>query len=366
MHYKHRFLRRTWLSVCTVVMVLLMANRPLVAQPVALDHYTFASLGAIATAGDVHFPQEMVAALGFNPSRHWQAGTPVAEIMTLGDMASLGLGQLSLADIARLSGQPLSSVRLNNLPWLATMTLGDLQESVPELVRYPAGQLPVIQDVLDVYGIAHTPTQLLGTLLEQSRMQLLSLGAVSLQNYGLNALPGLEKIPIASFPQWQQLAIAEIPFLSEVPMGSFPKLTAGIAPLSRMDIVLGNAEANIGRTISGSQQEGFNVPCREQCAHLELGQPYLGARWIGGQQQVRGGYGFLSTLNNGLEPTGRHVWGTDAFKVVVTDLNASEGQAQLSLYFRICVHTLWVNSCSPYFIGPVPFIPVHEGQWMPV
>ncbi|MEM9803952.1 MAG: hypothetical protein AAF959_01640 [Cyanobacteria bacterium P01_D01_bin.56] len=366
MRFKHRFLRWIGLGVCAVVMVLVMASRPFVAQPVALDSYTFTALGTIATAGDVYIPEEVVTALGYDPSRRWSSGTPVAEVMTLGDMAGLGLDQLSLADIAYLSGQPLSTLRLNHLPWLSTMTLGDLQVSIPGLVRYPVGQLPVIQAVLAAYDMPNTATQPLGSLLEDSRVQQLPLEAAPLQNYTLNALPGVETIPIKAFPKWQQFAISEIPFLSEVPMGAFPRPPVGIAPLSRLDIVLGNAEANIDRTISGSQQQGFSVPCRAQCAHIELGQPYLGARWIGGQQQVRGGYGFLAALNNGLEPTGRHLWGTDAFKVVLTDLEASSGRAQLSLYFRICVHTAWVNSCSPYFIGPISFMPVYEGQWISV
>ncbi|MEM9088790.1 MAG: hypothetical protein AAGC93_08615 [Cyanobacteria bacterium P01_F01_bin.53] len=277
-----------WLMLTALFLVLL--SSPAQAQDTSFAPITFRSLGVIAAPGRVEFSEEVVATLGFDPGRQWQTGTPISDLITLGDVASLGIQQLSLADIARLSG--------------------------------------------------HTPKSV--------------------------SAKGLSTVALVQSQHWQQMTIASIPYLPDVPLSLLPGGLANSVPLTQLDIVLGTVEANINRTISGSQQQGFSVPCAHQCAHLELGQPYPGYRWVGGQQQVRGGYGFLSALNNGLEPTGRHLWGTDAFKVVVTNLDPANGQAELSLYFRICIHSLWVNSCSPYFIGPVPFMPLHEGGWMPV
>ena len=133
-----------------------------------------------------------------------------------------------------------------------------------------------------------------------------------------------------------------------------------LIPFAQVDIVFGPAEGGLTRTISGSYQEGFNVPCASNCSHIELAAPYLGAQWVSGlSQQVRGGYGVLGSLNNGVEPTGRHPFGP-AFKVVLLETDEASGTANLGLYFRTCINSPIDLGCSPYFIGPLPFMSIRE------
>lgn len=135
---------------------------------------------------------------------------------------------------------------------------------------------------------------------------------------------------------------------------------ASLIPLAQVDVVFSNAEGSVNHSISGSYQEGFNVPCIRNCAHIELGAPYTGAQWISGlSQQVRGGYGVLGTLNNGLEPTGRHPFGP-AFKVVLLNTDEATGTATMGLYFRTCINSPVDLGCSPYFMGPLPFMTITE------
>ncbi|MGK7905857.1 MAG: M23 family metallopeptidase [Synechococcus sp.] len=135
----------------------------------------------------------------------------------------------------------------------------------------------------------------------------------------------------------------------------------------KFDVPLGEREGYIGNTISGSDKDGFNVPCdRLGCAHIEFStQPVAhGKRWIWGEQEVNGGYGWpLGELNGGKEPTGRHPI-TDGFKVVLLEVDEVESSAQFGTYFRICIKTLAVDSCSPYFIGPFPWFGHREKDWI--
>ncbi|MEM9566669.1 MAG: M23 family metallopeptidase [Cyanobacteria bacterium P01_E01_bin.34] len=135
----------------------------------------------------------------------------------------------------------------------------------------------------------------------------------------------------------------------------------------KFDLPLGEREGYLGNTISGSDQEGFSVPCVQMgCAHIEFStQPVVhGKRWIWGEQEVEGGYGWpLGELNGGMEPTGRHPI-TDDFKVVLLEVSEQGSSAQFGIYFRVCIKTLFIDSCSPYFIGPFPWFGYREGDWI--
>ncbi|MGK7908447.1 MAG: M23 family metallopeptidase [Synechococcus sp.] len=135
----------------------------------------------------------------------------------------------------------------------------------------------------------------------------------------------------------------------------------------KFDLPLGEREGYLGNTISGSDREGYSVPCAQMgCAHIEFStQPVVhGKRWIWGEQEVEGGYGWpLGELNGGVEPTGRHPI-TDDFKVVLLEVSEQGSSAQFGIYFRVCIKTMFIDSCSPYFIGPFPWFGYREGDWI--
>jgi hypothetical protein len=74
---------------------------------------------------------------------------------------------------------------------------------------------------------------------------------------------------------------------------------------------------------------------------------------------VTGGFGVLSAVNDGKEPTGRHPFG-DSFKVSIWDVDEAKGTVSTALHFRICKRGLPDLGCTPYFLGPVPFLNYRE------
>ena len=137
-----------------------------------------------------------------------------------------------------------------------------------------------------------------------------------------------------------------------------------------MDIPLAEREGFVDYTMSGSDREGWSVPCdrASRCDHIELSSEFFpslhGRRWIGGQQTVRGGKNPpLESLNGGMEPTGRLPF-HDHIKIVVDSVDESAGYVQFSAYLNFCISFLYYESCSPYFIGPLPWVGAYEKDWV--
>ena len=324
---------------------------------------TLDSLPGFPGPGGFTAPPEVTALLGFDPARQWTGAEPLADVLQLGDFqGSFELEQLTLDEIIAAAGLDPASLRLGELEFLSRLTLSDLAAAVPELGAVSVETLPIVRDVLSAAGIRINNRITLNQLLQNPATTSLPLGQVELSAHDLTALPGLTTTPLVNFRDWQQTPISGVPGLAQVPFARFPGSAAlQQATPALTDIVFGTAEGDVNRPVSGSYQEGFAVPCQQNCAHIELGLPFEGGQWISGlSQQVRGGYGFLGRVNNGLEPTGRHPFGP-GFKVAVLETDEAAGTATTGLYFRFCVKRTFVDlGCTPYFIGPVPWLPVSE------
>jgi len=323
---------------------------------------TLRTLPAVLESGSFEAPADLIRLLGYDPSRVWQAGQTADQYMQLGDFQeSFQLQQFSLYEIAALVGLDWPALRLADFALVAWQTLGDLVQAVPDLANRPVESVAPIADLLK--GEVD-PQTAIAEVLQVEALASLSLGDLNLEQYGLADIPGLMEAPLESFRDWQQSIINQVPGLADVPFANFPNpiVEQGVV-VGQVDVVFGPAEGNRTNTISGSYVEGFNVPCEADCAHLEIGQPTLveGTQWVSGKyQQVRGGRGALAAANSGVEPTGRHPFG-NAFKVAVLDTDESSGTAETGLYFRMCVRNLFVDlGCTPYFIGPIPWLPVQE------
>ncbi|MGF1499993.1 MAG: hypothetical protein ACFB8W_24670, partial [Elainellaceae cyanobacterium] len=177
---------------------------------------------------------------------------------------------------------------------------------------------------------------------------------------------GLENVPLQSFQDWGNSFIGDVPGLADVPFDQMPSPVQSVGGIGVVDVVYGTAESDRTNTISGSDQVGFRVACKENCAYTELtGNPTVhGKQWISGQhQQVKGGFGALGSVNGGQEPTGRLPFG-DAFKVSVWDVDETTGSLSTALHFRICYRGVPDLGCTPYFIGPIPFLNYRETEPM--
>ena len=185
-----------------------------------------------------------------------------------------------------------------------------------------------------------------------------------LEQFAIADIPGLQNIPLQNLAKWENTKVSGIPGLADVPLSQMPNPISVTGMIGTVDVVYGPAERDRTNTISGSHEVGFQVPCKENCAHVELagGQPLYGKQWISGKyQKVKGGFGVLGAVNDGKEPTGRHPFG-DVFKVAVWDVDEVKGNASTALFFRIYKRGIPDLSCTPYFLGPILFLNYGEKQ----
>lgn len=315
----------------------------------------------ISDDGKVTYP----GSTGKTETRVWSAGQSIALFMELGDFETpdLAIEKLNLSTIARVQGLNLGQSKLSDLSLTEWQTLPNLVAAIPGLGSKSVTSVKPISDFLSKFGITNGT---IGNASRNYRIRNVELGEViNLKNYSLTSIPNIQNASFNGFGNWQDSKINGVPGLSNLTWDNFPGLnTLDLSFIGKVDLPLGDLEANRVRSISGSYQEGFNVPCLQpSCAHFEasgLGK-ITGVQWISGKsQQVRGGFGILSALNGGIEPTGRNPFGS-AFKQVVWEVNEAEGSVQTTMFFRICKTIPFIGrTCSPYFIGPVPFIEYRE------
>jgi hypothetical protein len=331
------------------------------------NQITFTQMPAISEGGSFQAPANVAEKLGYNPSRSWNAGQTPDKFMMLGDFQdAFKLQNFSLSDIEQIVGLGLDSTSLDSFGVIKLQTLNSLVKSIPNLKEVSIAEVKPIFDLLSQeLSKSFNPNQTIGDLLEQSpHLGKLEFKALNLEPYNLDSIPELSITPIGAFANWQGVYIDEIPGLPNVPFSQFPNPINTIgAEIGIVDVAFGTDEQLRNRTVSGSNKEGFAVQCNKYCAHVELsGSPAIsGKAWVSGKYQlVKGGKGILSSVNAGKEPTGRHLFG-DAFKVAVWDVSEVDGMMSQSLFFRVCMRNSFVDfGCTPYFIGPVPFMTYKE------
>lgn len=333
------------------------------------NQITFSNMPAISESGSFQASQNVIEKLGYNPSRSWNVGQKPDSFTMLGDFQdSFKLQKFSLTDISKITHLDLEKSNLSSFGVIKLQSLDSLVKAIPELKDYPVAQVKPIFDLLAPnLSTSFDTNQTIGNLLKQSpHLGKLSFDSLDLKPYNLGSIPNLKNTAIASFDKWQGVYISEIPGLNKVPFSQFPNPINPVGTeVGIVDVAFATNEQKRERTISGSNKEGFAVPCDKDCAHTELsGSPAVqGKAWISGKYQlVKGGRGILGSVNGGKEPTGRNPFG-DAFKVAVWDVSEVDGMISQSLFFRVCMRNNFVDlGCTPYFIGPVPFMTYKEKE----
>lgn len=298
-------------------------------------------------------------------TRTWTAGKSISEFMELGDFETpqLAIENLNLSTIASVQGINLSGLRLDDFQLTRWQTLPSLTEAIPGLGNRNVTSVKPVSDFLRRFGITGGT---IGNASQNSRLRDVPLGRViNLKNYSLTSISDIQNTSINRFENWQDSKINGVPGLSTLTWDNLPGLeTLDLSFVAKVDLPLGDIEANRTRSISGSYQDGFNVPClQNNCAHAEMSGigKTTGTQWISGKfQKVNGGFGILKALNDGKEPTGRNPFGS-SFKQVVWNIDEGSGKVETAIFFRICKTIPFIGrTCSPYFIGPVPFIEYQE------
>ncbi|MBS9387285.1 MAG: M23 family peptidase [Dolichospermum sp. BR01] len=302
--------------------------------------------------------------LGYDLSRTWTVGMTPDEYLKLGDISeALQTEKFSLQAIGDITSIEFNKIALSEFSLIKEQTLSHLAKVVPQLAQTAVKDIQSIAALLKTKGIQ--PANLtLSQVLTQYEVGNIKLGEVDLSKFSLTSIPNLEAVPIQDLTNWMNSFVKNIPGLGQVPLGLMPNPLSEIGNLvMRIDAVYGTAENRRKNTISGSDVQGFSVPCTQKdCAYLELDNlenvgksdrsSLEGKQWISGKyQEVEGGWGILKAVNNGREPTGRLPFGK-AFKVVVMETDETTDTVDTALYFRFCA---WKMGCSPYFIGPIPF-----------
>lgn len=304
-------------------------------------------------------------AAGYDISRQWQAGQTPDQYLKLGDISEALKAELfSLNQIANITNLDLDQVALSAFPLLGKQTLKHLVDIVPELRKWSLKDVPPIAELVGKDVDISWQSMTIGELLHLvPKLGKLKLDKIDLDKYSLNSIPNLDRVALEKFTNWENSFLKEIPGLGQAPLALFPNPIGVVGNVvARIDTVYSKAEAERHNTISGSNVDGFNVPCRENCAYIELddleneGHSYRssfeGKQWISGKyQKVSGGSGVCGKLNGGKEPTGRLPFGK-AFKVVVWDVDETTDTVNTALFFRISCG--WLGK-SPYMIGPVPW-----------
>lgn len=312
--------------------------------------------------------------LGYDLSRTWNVGMTPDQYLKLGDISeALQAEEFSLQAIATLRTIPeantdinsidLNKIALSEFPLIGEQTLSHLAQVVPELAKTQVNNITPVATLLKSQEIAASNLTL-AQVLTQYEVGQMKLGEIDLSEFSISSIPNLDAVQLQQFTGWMNSNVSDIPGLGQVPLGLMPNPITEIGSLvMRIDVVHGPAENRRNNTISGSDVQGFSVPCTEKdCAYLELDDlentgrsdrgKLEGKQWISGKyQEVEGGRGILKAVNNGREPTGRLPFGK-AFKVVVMEPDETTDTVDTALFFRFCA---WRMGCTPYFIGPVPF-----------
>lgn len=320
-----------------------------------------------SSAGEVEFPN--IKDLKLKGKRVWSAGQSLAEVMQLGDFEAteFKIENLNLSQISKITDTSLKNLKLSDFETLKWQSLGDLASAMPGLSKLEVADIPAIDDLVSKVTGDATSSLTVGEALESyPKLETAELGKyLKLDKYKLTSIPGIEKAALKKFSNWENTIIGKVPGLGKVPFDQLPGVPVpDISFIGKVDVVLKEVENGRWKSISGSEQEGFNVPCyNKKCAHIEVaGNDNLtGAAWMSGKfQKVKGGFGILGGVNGGKEPTGRHPFGK-SFKQVIWDVNEADGSITTAMFFRFCKTIPFVGrTCTPYFIGPVPFLNYSE------
>lgn len=339
---------------------------------------TWGNLPPIEQSDRIQFSDDIVKILGYDPSRAWLVGDRPDKFTFLGDVQdAFHLEAFNLDDISGLSGLAMESLTLNDFGLTQWQTPKSLLKAIPQLGELPVNQVAPLRDLLPKTG-GWNSGSIAQTIQQNPAFGNLSLGKLNLKQYDLSSIPGLIKTPIGKLKGWQQSAIAEVPGLNALPFSQFPiplvgsSISVGTTDVIWSAVEHGDPKVSPDLYISGTvNKKGLTVPVPcgvgKPCAYIELSDPLdasgslHGKRWVSGKiQKVKGGFGPLKAINGGWEPTGKLVFGS-AFKVVLTNTNESLGTADFALYFRACSRIpFYGKSCTPYFIGGIPWFPTKE------
>jgi murein DD-endopeptidase MepM/ murein hydrolase activator NlpD len=297
----------------------------------------------------------------------WAADLPLEQVLQ-GDWKGAALQGTLKVGLPKLVKQ---------FPSLKNVPLGDIVSAAS------TGNLKAIANVGIQYGIKYGLKQLnqsVGDFLKDNpQLADLPIGMLTdINKLSINSVPGLTKTAISSIPGLKNQTIKNVPGLENVPLSSLLGLLT--AAFAKVDLT-NEGDQEAPRALTGGGYSFTSTPCTgPACSNFEVNQaqalnPLLssslnGLQFVVGSndskkgQSVKGGKGILGKMFGGKEPVHIRPWGDDPnISMAVLSVNDVKGDAQLGFYLRICAQPpLMPKTCTPYAIGPIPFMTVHEGE----
>lgn len=375
---------------------------------------TFGSLGSFSESGTISSDYDRYADYGLG--RQWYKGDAVVNVLKLGDIDdSFGVGQFRLGEIVAKSGRQPRDITLDQFGFIKKQTVASFIKANPQLKERAIEDVPPLADAIAfMYGDRDKASLKLPVRVLVERQHSYSelslnknvkklaqnessnqfdisefkMGDLDLNEYTLEDVEGIGDSFVEDYEDWKDEYLSDIEGLADISFDDFPNPVATtLAFISRVDTIWSDAHGEIkpGHSVSGSNQAGYAVPCQQSCAHIELddiensGRDIRwiseGRRWMLGNDPnnanicpeapwgVDGGEGILGILNCGKEPTGRNPFGP-GFKVALWSVDETKDEAGTAIFFRICKRGIPDLGCTPYFIGPIPFLPANRENWI--
>lgn len=120
-----------------------------------LDPTTESGFFAIPT----QYQKQVLQDLGYDPSRAWPVGATPDKVIKLGDLLNNEylnrIGQLTLRQIAQLSGINIEEVPLDQIPFIRELPIGSLYQLYPKLKELPLKEISFLKDTL--LGLVNNP-----------------------------------------------------------------------------------------------------------------------------------------------------------------------------------------------------------------
>ena len=317
----------------------------------AIESISFNQLPPFEQNGSWPSLKEYVQEIGYETARNWVAGEYPVDVLKVGDILDgLHPEAFRLSELAALEELSIADIAL-----VADLPLASLVQSVPFSGDWPLEQMPGVAEALSqVIGINMKPVETLNQIISrQTELGELLTGDV-FGELPLMSIPNIELSQISDFSGYQDQLISSIPGLGDIPLGAFPNPLTLLNFTAQQDIAFGpkeySGEKPTPKSISGSIEEGFQVPCVGGCPHIELaGAGWQGDQWMTKDHRVADGNGLLGAIP-GMDEAGayRLPFG-EAFALQIRSTDEKTGAAEWGLAFRVCSSGFFVDlGCTAY------------------
>ena len=338
---------------------------------------TFDSMPPFQDAGGIDANAlDDTAIVDYTVSRTWDAGTPVSDVIKVGDIDSgLKATDLTIYQVGEFGGIDLNQTTYGEFGVLNHLTMEELVNDLPFFGAYTVDQI-FPDEVRQTLGLLNQGDASLSSIIETNPAFAQMTSGEVLGDIPINDIPALSNAQLSDFSGITDSYISQVPGLGGVSLESFEQMIntdklMGLVnnwfPLQ--DIVFEEKEYHGSKATpdpvsggTGGDRTWEAVPCSGGCPHIELHGPgWEGATWMTKAHRVKDGYGVLGQT---IDEAGayRRPFG-EAFALQIAKTDEKKAEAEWGIAFRICYRTMFFDfGCTAYFIEVPLGLTTKEGQ----